>query len=59
MKAVIQRANNYFIVDTELKREMPITEEEFRYEYFHKTKYPYVNDKNELVYVIKEMINES
>lgn len=54
MKIIIQKVNNYFIVDTETKAETPITEEEFRYEYSHKTRFPYVNDKNELVYVIKE-----
>ena len=54
MKAIIQRVNNYFLQDIETTEEIPITEKEFKEEYFHRTKYPYVNDKCELVYVIKE-----
>jgi hypothetical protein len=54
MKAVVRKANNYFLQDTETKVEISITEKEFKCEYFHKTELPYVNDKNELVYVIKE-----
>ena len=54
MMVIIQRPPNYFLQDTETNEEIQITEEEFRSEYFHKTKLPYVNDKYELVYVIKE-----
>ena len=54
MIAIIQRASSYFLQNTETKEEIQITEEEFRSEYFHKTKIPYVNDKYELVYIIKE-----
>ena len=54
MKAIIQKVNNYFLRDIETMVETPITEKEFKEEYFHKTKIPYVNDKCELVYIIKE-----
>ncbi len=54
MLAIIRRSSRYFLQDTETKEEVQITEEEFRSEYFHKTKLPYVNDKYEVVYVIKE-----
>ena len=54
MKAIIQRVGHYFLQDIETKEEIPITKEEFRSKYFQRTKLPYVNDKYELVYVIKE-----
>ena len=54
MKAIIRKANNYFLQDVETTVEIPITEKEFIEEYSHRTKFPYVNDKNELVYIIKE-----
>jgi len=54
MKAIIQTGCNYFLQDIETADEIPITEKGFIEEYSHKTKYPYVNDKYELVYVIKE-----
>ena len=54
MEAIIQRVNNYFLQDIETTAETPITEKEFKEKYFHKTKIPYVNDKYELVYIIKE-----
>lgn len=51
---IVRKANSYFSQDAETKVETPITEEEFISEYRYKTKFPYVNGKNELVYVIKE-----
>ena len=54
MNAIIQIGNSYFLRDTETKEEIKITKEEFRSEYFHNTELPYVNDKYEIVYVIKE-----
>lgn len=51
---IVRKANSYFLQNTETKVETPITEKEFMFEYCYKTKFPYVNDKNELIYVIKE-----
>lgn len=54
MKAIVRKANNYFLQDAKTKVEIPITEEEFKHKYLRETRCPYVNDKNELVYMIKE-----
>ena len=54
MMMIVRKANNYFLQNIETKVETPITEKEFMFEYCYKTKLPYVNDKNELIYVIKE-----